>query len=98
MTKAYGERQVLGGVDLAVPEHRAIALIGAAVNDTTPRKVCADGKRPAPCFALDGGSYVVSGAPVGIGILSAGIILAIMIIPIVTAMFACDWGKRMPSR
>ncbi len=29
-----------------------------------PRKVCAAGKRPAPCFALDGGSYVVSGAPV----------------------------------
>lgn len=44
--------------------HRAIELIGAAVHDTTPRRVCASGKTPAPCFALDGGSYVVSGAPV----------------------------------
>ena len=44
--------------------HRALSLITEAVHDTTPRKVCADGKRPAPCFALDGGSYVVSGAPV----------------------------------
>ena len=44
--------------------HRALALIGEAVDDETPRKVCGDGKRPAPCFALDGGSYVVSGAPV----------------------------------
>jgi hydrophobe/amphiphile efflux-3 (HAE3) family protein len=44
--------------------HRALALIDDAVNDETPRKACADGKQPAPCFALDGGSYVVSGAPV----------------------------------
>ncbi len=44
--------------------HRALALIDEAVHDTTPRQVCADGKHPAPCFALDGGSYVVSGAPV----------------------------------
>jgi hydrophobe/amphiphile efflux-3 (HAE3) family protein len=39
-------------------------LIEAAVEDTTPRAACrADGK-PAPCFTLDGGRYVVSGAPV----------------------------------
>jgi predicted RND superfamily exporter protein len=44
---------------------RAIELIEAAVNDTTPRKVCAEeGERPAPCFELDGGRYVVSGVPV----------------------------------
>ncbi len=44
---------------------RAIELIEAAVHDTTPRRVCAEqGKQPAPCFELDGGSYVVSGAPV----------------------------------
>ncbi len=44
---------------------RAIELIEAAVNDTTPRRACAEqGREPAPCFALDGGSYVVSGAPV----------------------------------
>jgi uncharacterized protein len=44
--------------------HRALTLIGEAVNDETPREACAAGKRPAPCFALEGGSYVVSGAPV----------------------------------
>jgi uncharacterized protein len=43
---------------------RAIELIEAAVNDTTPRGVCAErGKEPAPCFQLDGGTYVVSGVP-----------------------------------
>jgi uncharacterized protein len=51
--------------DLSEAERRrAIGLIEAAVGDTTPRKACqADGK-PAPCFALEGGRYVVSGAPV----------------------------------
>jgi hydrophobe/amphiphile efflux-3 (HAE3) family protein len=44
--------------------HRAIGLIEAAVAETTPRKACAANKRPAPCFQLEGGSYVVSGAPV----------------------------------
>ena len=44
---------------------RALDLIRQAVFDDTPRQACAprDGK-PEPCFALDGGSYVVSGAPV----------------------------------
>ena len=44
--------------------HRALALIDAAVNDTTPRRACAEDGSPAPCFELKGGSYVVSGAPV----------------------------------
>jgi hydrophobe/amphiphile efflux-3 (HAE3) family protein len=44
--------------------HRAIGLIEAAVAETTPRKACAEGTRPAPCFELERGSYVVSGAPV----------------------------------
>jgi predicted RND superfamily exporter protein len=43
---------------------RAIQLIEAAVEDTTPRKACKQGEQPAPCFELEGGSYVVSGAPV----------------------------------
>jgi hydrophobe/amphiphile efflux-3 (HAE3) family protein len=51
--------------DLSAAErHRALDLIAAAVNDTTPRQICAEGGKPAPCFALHGGSYVVSGAPV----------------------------------
>lgn len=43
---------------------RAIGLIEAAVAETKPRKACAEGGKPAPCFALKGGSYVVSGVPV----------------------------------
>ena len=44
--------------------HRAIELIEAAVADTTPRKECKEQGKPAPCFELEGGDYVVSGAPV----------------------------------
>jgi predicted RND superfamily exporter protein len=51
--------------DLSQGERRrAIELIEAAVEDTTPREACAVSKKPAPCFELEGGSYVVSGAPV----------------------------------
>jgi uncharacterized protein len=51
--------------DLSEAERRrAIDLIEAAVEDTTPRGACQQDGRPAPCFELEGGSYVVSGAPV----------------------------------
>jgi uncharacterized protein len=51
--------------DLSESErHRAIGLIEAAVAETTPRKACKDGGKPVPCFELENGSYVVSGAPV----------------------------------
>lgn len=51
--------------DLSEAERRrAIDLIEAAVAETTPRKICGEGGKAAPCFALDRGSYVVSGAPV----------------------------------
>jgi len=51
---------------------RAIELIEAAVAETTPRKACAENGKPAPCFALKGGSYVVSGVPVVVdGVASA---------------------------
>jgi hydrophobe/amphiphile efflux-3 (HAE3) family protein len=51
--------------DLSAGErHRALDLIDAAVNDTTPRQACAEEGAPAPCFELKGGSYVISGAPV----------------------------------
>ncbi|HET9198795.1 MAG TPA: MMPL family transporter [Solirubrobacterales bacterium] len=43
---------------------RAIGLIEAAVEDTTPRGACKERGEPAPCFELEGGRYVVSGAPV----------------------------------
>ena len=44
--------------------HRALGLIHEAVFDSTPRRVCAFQERPAPCFELSGGSFVISGAPV----------------------------------
>jgi hydrophobe/amphiphile efflux-3 (HAE3) family protein len=51
--------------DLSESErHRAIGLIEAAVAETTPREACKEGQKPAPCFQLEGGSFVVSGAPV----------------------------------
>lgn len=51
--------------DLSEAERRrAIGLIEATVADTTPRKACKEEGKPAPCFELEGGSYVVSGAPV----------------------------------
>jgi hypothetical protein len=51
--------------DLSEAErHRALKLIQATVNDTTPREACAVRGKPAPCFSLQRGSYVVSGAPV----------------------------------
>ncbi|MFN8164312.1 MAG: MMPL family transporter [Solirubrobacterales bacterium] len=51
--------------DLSPSErHRALGLIDAVVHDATPRKACAEGGKPAPCFELRGGGYVVSGAPV----------------------------------
>lgn len=51
--------------DLSTGERReAIRLIEAAVADTTPRGACKEEGKPAPCFELEGGSYVVSGAPV----------------------------------
>ena len=43
---------------------RAIQLIEAAVEETTPRKACKEGGKRTPCFELEGGRYVVSGAPV----------------------------------
>jgi uncharacterized protein len=43
---------------------RAIGLIRAAVFDATPRAACRFEGRPEPCFALEGGRYIVSGVPV----------------------------------
>ncbi len=43
---------------------RAIGLIEDAVAETTPRKACGAEGKAEPCFVLQGGEYVVTGAPV----------------------------------
>jgi predicted RND superfamily exporter protein len=51
--------------DLSEAErHRALGLIRAVVDDTTPRNGCRFKGRPEACFALHGGRYVISGVPV----------------------------------
>ena len=59
--------------DLSESERRrAIELIEAAVAETQPRKICGTEGKAEPCFTLERGSYVVSGAPVVIeGVASA---------------------------
>ena len=42
VTKAYGERRVLRGIDLAVPEHHAVALIGASGSGKSTLLRCID--------------------------------------------------------
>ncbi|HEY6760002.1 MAG TPA: amino acid ABC transporter ATP-binding protein [Baekduia sp.] len=42
VTKAYGERQVLRGIDLALHEHQAIALIGASGSGKSTLLRCID--------------------------------------------------------
>lgn len=67
--------------DLSASErHRAIGLIEAAVAETTPRKACKDGGKPAPCFELQHGSYVVSGAPVVIDGVSRALKEALLVL------------------
>jgi polar amino acid transport system ATP-binding protein len=42
VTKAYGDRQVLRGIDLAVGEHQAVALIGASGSGKSTLLRCVD--------------------------------------------------------
>jgi uncharacterized protein len=59
---------------------RAIELIEAAAAETKPRKACEEGGEPAPCFALKGGSYVVSGAPVVVDGVAAALKDALLVL------------------
>jgi uncharacterized protein len=80
---------------------RAIELIEAAVAETKPRKICGEGGKAVPCFTLDHGSYVVSGAPVVIeGVAQAlkdallllfGIALAVMAV-VLFLVFRSRWS------
>ncbi len=42
VTKSYGDRQVLAGIDLAVQEHQAVALIGASGSGKSTLLRCID--------------------------------------------------------
>jgi hydrophobe/amphiphile efflux-3 (HAE3) family protein len=59
---------------------RALELIDEAVHETTPRQACAVKGKPAPCFQLDGGRYVVSGAPVVVDGLSRALKEALLVL------------------
>jgi len=70
--------------DLSVADReRALALIEAAVEETTPRGICGLEGEPAPCFELKGGSYVVSGAPVVVEGLAAALKDALLLLFVV---------------
>jgi hydrophobe/amphiphile efflux-3 (HAE3) family protein len=62
--------------------HRAIVLIKEAVAETQPRKACAEekGGKAEPCFALAGGEYVVTGAPVVVDAVARALKNALLIL------------------
>jgi uncharacterized protein len=67
--------------DLSQSErHHAIGLIEDLVAETVPRKQCAEGGKPKPCFVLSKGSYVVSGAPVVVDGLSRALKDALLLL------------------
>jgi uncharacterized protein len=59
---------------------RAIGLIEDAVAETTPRKVCGTGGKAEPCFVLQGGEYVVTGAPVVVDAIAGALKNALLLL------------------
>ncbi len=71
--------------------HRALELVRAAVFDPTPRAACRFRGKPEPCFALHGGSYTVSGAPVVVDSLAPALkdaLLVLLSVAVVVMAFA----------
>jgi uncharacterized protein len=70
--------------------HRALGLIREAVYDTTPRAACAVKAKAQPCFQLQGGHYIVSGAPVVVdglaGILKDALLLLFAVAVVLMAL------------
>jgi hydrophobe/amphiphile efflux-3 (HAE3) family protein len=80
---------------------RAVELIEAAVAETTPRKACGEEGKAAPCFTLEGGSYVVSGAPVVIdgvarALKDALLVLFAIAVAAMAAVLFLVFGSRLP--
>jgi uncharacterized protein len=66
---------------LSESERRAaITLIKEAVAETNPRRACAEGNKPLPCFQLHSGSYVVTGAPVVVDGISSALKTALLLL------------------
>jgi len=59
---------------------RALSLIREAVYDTTPRHACTFKGQPEACFALRGGTYTISGAPIVIEGLAGALKDALLIL------------------
>ncbi len=67
--------------DLSEAERRrAIGLIEDAVAETTPRKVCGTAGKAEPCFVLQGGEYVVTGAPVVVDAIAGALRSALLLL------------------
>ncbi|HWB68697.1 MAG TPA: MMPL family transporter [Solirubrobacterales bacterium] len=80
--------------------HRALELIDAAVHETTPRRECAFKGRPAPCFKLHRGEYVISGAPVVIDGVSralkdALLVLLLIAVVVMALVLMLVFGSRL---
>ena len=88
--------------DLTQDERRrAIGLIEAAVEESTPRKACEEQGKPAPCFQLSKGSYVVSGAPVVIDGVSSALKDALLLlfavaVAVMALVLFLVFGSRWP--
>ncbi|HEV7400988.1 MAG TPA: MMPL family transporter [Solirubrobacterales bacterium] len=59
---------------------RALGLIREAVYDTAPRRACTYKGEPEACFALHGGTYTISGAPIVIEGLAGALKDALLIL------------------
>ena len=59
VTKAFGDAEVLRGIDLVVPEHQAVALIGASGSGKSTLLRCIDLLEP-----IDDGDVLLDGAVV----------------------------------
>jgi uncharacterized protein len=75
---------------------RALGLIRDAVYDTAPRKACNE----KPCFTLNGGRYVISGAPVVLDGVASNLRTALLVLfaaalVVMAATLAIVFGSRL---